>query len=217
MNEMKPVIGILGGTGKEGPGLARRWTHAGYQIIIGSRQEDKAKTIADQLNLELGTSTISGMENGDAARSADICVLTVVQYAHDDALVALKGDLQGKILIDATARVDFRDPKPPLPPSAGEIAQKILGPGVTVVSAFQNVPAHLLKNLEDPISSDVLVCADDASAAEVVIKIAEDGGMRAFYAGNLVNGVIIEGLTALLINLNKYYKKKTASIQITGL
>lgn len=217
MNKSKPVIGILGGTGKEGPGLAIRWAVSGYQIIIGSRQEEKAKATADNINNQLGITLISGMENRDAARNADICVLTVVQSAHEVALKGLKEVLQGKILIDATARVDFRDPKPPLPPSAGEIAQEILGPDVTVVAAFQNVPAHSLRNIEEPISSDVLVCANDVYAAEKVIQLAKDGGMRAYFAGGLEQSIIVEGLTALLINMNKYYKKKTASIKITGL
>lgn len=217
MIERKPVIGILGGTGKEGPGLAMRWSKAGYPIIIGSRQEEKAKTTAENLNKELGITTVSGMENSDAAKAADICVLTVVQSAHDLAVERLREALQGKILVDATARVDFRDPKPPLPPSAGQKAQQILGPNVTVVAAFQNVPAHSLRNLEQEISSDVLVCADDINAAEQVIHIAQNGGMKAYYAGGLDNAVIVEGLTAVLININKYYKTKTASIQITGL
>lgn len=217
MVDKKPVIALLGGTGKEGPGLAKRWAKAGYPIIIGSRQEEKAINTANQLNEELGNTTISGMENGDAARAADICVLTVVQSAHEAALKGLQEALKGKILVDATARVDFRDPKPPTSPSAGEIAQNILGSDVSVVAAFQNVPAHVLRNLGEPISSSVLVCAEDIDAAEKVIQIAEDGGMQAYYAGGLENAVIVEGLTAILINLNKYYKKKTASIEITGL
>ena len=217
MDDNKPVIGILGGTGKEGPGLAMRWAKAGYPIIIGSRKEEKAKATAEDIKNVLGDIAITGLVNRDAARKADICVLTVVQSAHDEALDGLKDALQGKILVDATARVDFRDPKPPLPPSAGEEAQKILGAGVTVVAAFQNVPAHALKNLEEPISSDVIVCSDDVGAAERIIQIAVDGGMSAYYAGGLNQAVIVEGLTSLLINMNKYYKKKTASIQITGL
>ena len=217
MSEIKPVVAILGGTGKEGQGLAIRWTLAGYRIIIGSRQEEKARVIAAKLNKELGSNEIQGMENCDAAREAEVCVLAVVQSAHRIALMGLRRALQGKLLIDATARVDFRDPKPPLPPSAGEIAQDILGQGVTVVAAFQNVPAHTLRNISEPISSEVLVCADDIDAAEKTIKIAEDGGMKAYYAGGLINAVVVEGLTAILINLNKHYKKKTASIKVAGL
>ncbi|MEJ5212246.1 MAG: NADPH-dependent F420 reductase, partial [Burkholderiales bacterium] len=208
-----PTIAILGGTGKEGPGLALRWASAGYPIIIGSRQQEKAEATAAELNAKLGIDTIRGMENSRAARQADLCVLTVVQAAHQSALEALKEDLQGKILVDATARVDFRDPRPPEPPSAGRIAQQILGPGVRVVAAFQNVPAHALKkNLGQPLDLDVLVCADDPQAAEEVIRLAEAGGMRGFYAGNLDNAIVVEGLTSILISLNARYGVKTASI-----
>ena len=113
-----PTIAILGGTGKEGPGLAMRWVMQGYPIIIGSRKTEKALRIADELNNKLGIDSIRGMENGLAARSADICVLTVVHTAHQAAVEGLKEDLRGKILIDATARVDFHEPTPPAPPSA---------------------------------------------------------------------------------------------------
>jgi NADPH-dependent F420 reductase len=213
-----PTIAILGGTGKEGPGLALRWASAGYSIIIGSRQLEKAEATAAELNTKLGISTIRGLENGPAARQADLCVLTVVQAAHQAALEGLKDDLQGKILVDATARVDFRDPRPPAPPAAARIAQQILGPGVRVVAAFQNVPAHALKkNLGQSLDTDVLVCADDQEAAEQVIQLAEAGGMRGYYAGGLDNAVVVEGLTSILISLNARYGVKTASIGVTGI
>jgi NADPH-dependent F420 reductase len=212
----KPVIAILGGTGKEGPGLALRWASAGYRIIIGSRQLEKAQETAAALNAQLGIDTVSGLENADAARQADISVLTVVQSAHQAALEGLVDALQGKILVDATARVEFRDPRPPTPPAAAEIAHQILGSGVRVVAAFQNVPAHALKKLDQPIASDVLVCAEDLAAAEQVIELAQAGGMQAYYAGGLANAVVVEGLTALLISINKHRGVKTASIGISG-
>lgn len=213
-----PIIAILGGTGKEGPGLALRWASAGYPIIIGSRQAEKAQATAAELNERLGAQAARGLENGPAAREADICVLTVVQEAHQSALRSLRADLQGKILVDATARVDFRDPRPPGPPSAARIAQEILGPGVRVVGAFQSVPAHALKkNLGQKIDAEVLVCADDLAAAETVIELANAAGMAGFYAGGLDNALVVEGLTAILISLNKYYGVKTASIHMAGL
>jgi NADPH-dependent F420 reductase len=212
-----PTLAILGGTGKEGPGLAMRWANTGYRVIIGSRQEEKAQNTAKEINQALGIESIQGMHNTAAARRADLCVLTVVESAQQSALKSLRDDLQGKILVDATARVDFRDPKPPLAPSAGRIAQEILGPGVRVVAAFQNVPAHTLKkNLGQALDTDVLVCSDDVQAAEQVIRLAEAGGMRAYYSGGLDNANVVEGLTALLISINKYYGVKTASIGITG-
>jgi hypothetical protein len=212
------TIAILGGTGKEGPGLAMRWANAGYQIIIGSRQQEKAEATAAELNEKLGIDTILGLENAEAAQQADVNVLTVVQSAHRPALEGLREALQGKILVDATARVDFRDPKPPGAPSAGRIAQDILGEGVRVVAAFQNVPASALKkNLDQPVTgTDVLVCADDVEAAEVVVKLAEDAGMRAFYGGGLDNALVVEGLTALLISMNKHYGGHS-SINVSGI
>jgi NADPH-dependent F420 reductase len=213
-----PVVAILGGTGKEGPGLASRWAHAGYKIIIGSRQAEKAEATAKELNEKLGISSIEGMDNASAARRADICVLTVVQAAHEEALNGLKDSLQGKVLVDATARVDFRDVHPPEPPAAALKAQNILGPGVRVVAAFQTVPAHALKkNLGEDLDTDVLVCADDKEAAQQVIELAKAGGMQGYYAGPLENAVVVEGITALLLSINKHYGSKTASIGVTGL
>lgn len=213
----KQLIAILGGTGKEGPGLAMRWAHAGYEIIIGSRQTEKAEATAKEIREKMGLETITGLANDEAARKADISVLTVVQSAHEAALSGLVDALQGKILVDATARVEFRDPKPPTQPSAGRIAQDILGEGVRVVAAFQNVPASALKkNLDKPVQTDVLVCADDVTAAEEVISLADAGGMRAYYAGGLDNAVVVEGITALLIAANKHYGGH-GTIQLVGL
>ena len=187
----------------------------------------KTKASAAEINAQLAETTahstrrfesIIGMENEAAARLADISVLTVVQNAHREALLGLRDALQGKILVDATARVDFRQPVPPDPPAAARQAQDLLGSGVRVVAAFQNVPSHVLKkNLDQPIATDVLVCADDTEAAQQVIHLAQAGGMQAYYAGGLDNALIVEGLTALLISMNKFYGIKTASIGITGL
>jgi len=214
----KPVIAILGGTGKEGSGLALRWALGGYPVIIGSRQLEKAQSAALELNKILGKDVVIGMENNKAAEKAEICILTVVQEAHQAALQSLKSSLQGKILVDATARVDFRDPKPPAPPSAARMAQNLLGEQVRVVAAFQNIPAHLLKKkLGEPLECDVLICSDDPQAAQVVIDLAQAGGMHGLYAGGLDNAVTVEGITSLLISINKYYGAKTASLFISGL
>ena len=213
-----PTLAILGGTGKEGPGLALRWALAGYQVIIGSRQQEKAQATADELNNILKSGSIQGFENGEAARKADICVLTVVYTAHEPAIKSLKDDLRGKILVDATARVDFRNPLPPAPPSAARLAQSNLGDQVRVVAAFQNVPAAALrKNLDQPLEEDVLICADDPKDAEQVSKLAASLGMNAYYAGNLDNAVVVEGLTSILISMNKHYGSRTGSIQVSGI
>ncbi|MBN1536063.1 MAG: NADPH-dependent F420 reductase [Anaerolineales bacterium] len=215
---VKPVIAILGGTGKEGSGLALRWAYVGYPVIIGSRQLEKAQMIAGELNKILGKEMITGLENNHAAESAEICVLTVVQEAHQAALKSLSSSLQGKILVDATARVDFRAPAPPTPPSAARMAQNLLGDQVNVVAAFQNVPAHSLKKkLGETLDCDVLLCSDDIPSAQKVIDLANAAGMRALFAGGLDNAIVVEGLTALLISINKYYGIKNASLFISGL
>ena len=212
------TIAVLGGTGKEGPGLAMRWAIAGYKVLIGSRKADKAEATAAELNEKLGIDTIEGFENGVASQKADICVLTVLATAHQPALQGLKDDLQGKILVDATARVEFKDPQPPAAPAAAEIAQDILGEGATVVAAFQNVPAsRLKKNLDKPVGTDVMVCSNNVEAAEKVIQLAEDGGMTAYYAGPLRNANTVEGLTSLLIAMNKHYGSHSGSIMVNGI
>lgn len=212
----KPTIAILGGTGQEGTGLALRWASNGYDVIIGSRQEEKALRVTGELNEILGEDLIKGMENGPAARAADINVLTVVATAHASAVTGLKDDLQGKILVDATARIQFPNPKPPEPPSAARIAQDILGDGVRVVAAFQNIPASALKNLDKELDSDVLVCADDREAAAQVGDLIRGAGMNAYYVGDLDMAITIEGLTAVLVYLNKYNDIKHASVKIVG-
>ena len=216
-NDSLPIIAILGGTGKEGPALALRWASAGYPILIGSRQGQKARATAAELKARLEGASIQGMENALAARQADICVLTVVQSAHAEILAALEDDLQGKILVDTTARVDFRDPHPPESPAAASLAQRQLGPGVKVAAAFQNVPSSALKqNLGGKIDVDILVCADDPQVADTVIQLSKGAGMSAYYAGRLENAVVVEGLTAILISLNKHYGGH-ASIRVTGI
>jgi NADPH-dependent F420 reductase len=212
----KATIAILGGTGHEGTGLALRWATAGYDVIIGSRQEEKALKVTAELNQILGKDLIRGMENGAAARKADLNVLTVVAAAHEAALSGLKEDLQGKILVDATARIQFPNPKPPEPPSAARLAQELLGEGVRVVAAFQNIPASALKNLEKEMDSDVLVCADKREDAEVVEELIRAIGMNAYYVGDLDLAITLEGLTAVLVYLNKFNSIKHASVKIVG-
>lgn len=211
-------IALIGGTGNLGPGLALRWAHAGHSVYVGSRELEKAQDIAKELNDELGTVRIIGLENVDAVRRAEICVLTVVQAAHDAALESLNSELQGKILVDATARMNFPDLTPPPPPSAARIAQEILGEGVRVVAAFQNVPAGALRtNPTQALGSDVLVCADDLGAAQEVMELARSAGMQAYFAGDLDKAIVVEGFTSLLVAMNKHYKVHGSTLKIAGI
>src|SRR5574340_242698 len=145
---MSKTVAVLGGTGNEGPGLALRWAKSGrYNVIVGSRQPEKAERVARELNEKLGHDLIVGKANEEAAAAADVCVLTVPYSAHEVTLAGLRSALQGKILVDVT--VPLKPPKVshvnvPSAGSAGQEAQAVLGDGVRVVSAFQNVGmAHL--------------------------------------------------------------------------
>jgi hypothetical protein len=214
------TLAILGGTGNEGPGLALRWAKAGHDVIIGSRREEKAKRIAGELNATLGEASIRGMENTAAAAACEVAVLTVPYGAQNTLLESLRTALQGKILINVNVAL-----KPPkvarvyIPPegSAAEQAQVVLGEGVTVVGAFQNVGAHQLMELDHAVDCDVLVCGDDKAAKDLAIALAEDLGTRGIDAGPLVNTKAVEAMTSILIGINIRYKVKGSGIRITGL
>jgi NADPH-dependent F420 reductase len=218
---MTKTIAVLGGTGNEGPGLALRWAKSGqYEVIIGSRQAEKGERVAGELNERIGQDLIRGMANEDAAKAAEICILTVPYSAQGPTLTALRDLLQGKILVDVT--VPLKPPKVShvnVPPggSAGLEAQAILGEGARVVSAFQNVGAAHLAEDDSHIDCDVLVCGDDKAAKAEAMALAEAAGMRGIDAGPLKNGVVVEGLTAVLIGINIRHKAKGAGIKITGI
>ena len=213
-------ITVIGGTGKEGSGLALRWAGAGQEVIIGSRRLEKAQAAAARANEILGHDAVLGLDNVEAARQADLIVLSVPYQAHRTILDSVKEHLRGKILVDVTASVDPSDPSRVHLPEGGPAAvqaQELLGDDVRVVAAFQNISAHLLKDPHRSIDSDVLVCGDDAQAKEEVIRLAELAGMRGLDAGPLANAVAVESLTPVLIALNKRYRAKAAGIRITGL
>lgn len=213
------AIAVLGGTGNLGLGLAYRWARAGHRVIIGSRMADKAIAAAQELTARVPDGVISGQDNAAAAQASEIVALSVPFAAQHDTLLSVKSSVQGKIVIDTTVCL-----KPPkvgtvqLPPegSAGVIAQTLLGSGVRVVSAFQNVAAAILDSDHD-IDCDVLITGNDAAACEEVRTLAADGGMRAFLAGPIENSAAVEGLTSILITLNRRYKVGHAGLRLTGL
>lgn len=217
MTENLSTLAILGGTGKEGTGLGLRWARAGYPVIIGSRSAERAAEAAEAMNAQVGQGNVRGMSNEEAVLAGEIVVLTVPPEAQLATLESVKAQLQGKVLVDATARVDARNPRPPEGKASARLAQDLLGPGVRVVGAFQNVPAHALKQLDLELASDVMVTADDAEARAQVVVLAEAAGMRAYEAGGLDNGLVVEGLTALIIAMNKRYKSKTGGVRISGI
>lgn len=217
---MDVIISILGGTGEQGPGMALRWAKTGAQVIIGSRQRERAERVAMELNQELGQELVQGMANPEAAAAADVVALTVPFSAHRSTLEAVKPYLQEKILIDVCVPLDPENPrKMLLPPegSATEEAQALLGEAVKVVAAFQNVSAHELRQLDHSIECDVLVCGNDREARQTVMRLVEQMGLHPVDAGLAYNARVVESITALLIGLNIRYKVKGSGLRLTGL
>lgn len=214
-------IAILGGTGKEGKGLAYRWAKAGYEIVIGSRQIEKAQVAADELNLLLDAAAakIRGMENHEAANWCELAVLTIPFSAHQAILEDLKEYLSGKILIDVTVPLVPPKVTKVQMPSAGSAAQEakiILGDDVQVVSAFQNISYERLLTDQD-IDCDVLVCGSSKEARTTVLELIKRAGMIGWDAGPIENSVVVEGLTSILIGINKEFGEHSAGIRITGI
>jgi NADPH-dependent F420 reductase len=213
------TISLIGGTGALGTGLARRWAKAGYQVVIGSRQAEKAVDAATTLNNELPEAAIEGLQNRAAAAAGDVVVLTV-PFAHQrPTLEDIRGELAGKILVDTTvplvppkvARVQM-----PAEGCAAIIAQQIVGEDVMVVSAFQNVAADLMAS-DAEMACDVLVAGDKLAAREIVIQLAEQAKFNAWHAGPLANSAAMEALTSVLIFINKRYPGSHAGIRMTGI
>ncbi|MEC7301850.1 MAG: NADPH-dependent F420 reductase [Pseudomonadota bacterium] len=212
-------IAIVGGTGDLGSGLAKRWARAGHQIVIGSRDAGRGAETPAKIKEDSGTTAICGVENADAAEAGEIVVLTVPYENHAPTLDAIRDKVQGKIVIDVTVPLmppKVRTVQLPEGGSCAKAAQAQLGDDVRVVSAFQNVAATHLADLEHVIDCDVLVCGNDPEAREVVVKLSEDASMKAWHAGVIANSAISEALTSALIFMNGRYKIDGAGIRITG-
>jgi len=212
------AIGILGGTGDQGRGLARRFALAGHPVIIGSRSAERAAAAAQALGAELG---IRGMANADAAAAADVVIVAVPWDGHGGLLAALAAPLAGKIVIDCVNPLGF-DQRGcyPLAVAEGSAAQQAAAvlPGSVVVGAFHHVSAVLLL---DPtvhtVDLDVLVLGDDRQATDLVQALAgRIPGMRGVYAGRLRNCGQVEALTANLVSVNRRYKAH-AGLRITDI
>ena len=212
-------IAIVGGSGALGAGLAKRWAKKGHNIIIGSRDEQRAAEAASRLNEESGVENIFGLENKRASEEAEIIVLTVPFSNHMSTLSLIAPALEGKILVDVTVPLvppKVRTVHIPEGGSCAKAAQEFLGKEVRVVSAFQSVAATHLDDLGHDIDCDVLVCGNDPEARETVVQLALDAGMKAWHAGVIANSIVAEAMTSSLIFINNRYKIDGAGLRITG-
>ncbi|ADP77979.1 reduced coenzyme F420:NADP oxidoreductase [Methanothermus fervidus DSM 2088] len=218
-------IAIIGGTGDQGFGLALRLAKAGEKIIIGSRSRERAKKACSKILNIVENADIEGMENKEAAKEADIVILTVPLHAQLTTIENIKDVLDGKILVDATVPlessiggsggkyVELWDG------SAAERTSRVLkDKNVKIVTAFNNISAHSLQDIENDVECDCLVAGDDENAKKIVMELAEKiPGVRAIDCGPLENSKIIEKITPLLITLNIRNNINNAGIRITGL
>jgi 8-hydroxy-5-deazaflavin:NADPH oxidoreductase len=207
------VIAVIGGTGNLGAAIARRLAKAGRKVIIGSRSAQSAAKAATEVGFG-----VTGLANADAAAAGSIVIVTVPFAAQEATLTDIAPHVAGKIVVDTT--VPLVPPKVmrvQLPPegSAAQRAQKLLGAGVTVVSAFHNVAAHKLAT-DQQIECDVLVFGDDKNARAEVASLVKLTGLRPVQGGALANSAAAEALTSVLIFINKTYQVDGAGVLITG-
>jgi 8-hydroxy-5-deazaflavin:NADPH oxidoreductase len=212
-------IGIIGGTGKEGAGLAVRWAQSGHDVTIGSRDALRARAKATELSALAGR-TIGGMANRDAAGAADVVVLALPAVGLETTLGELKDACRGKVVISTVVPLSFGGKRlftPPPHGSSAEEAQALLGPDARVVAAFHHIAAHELSAAGHDIDCDLLLCGGDADAKKAVSELGSGMGLRAVDVGALTNAGPLEGITAVLATINRRYKLKNSGIKITGL
>ena len=217
------TVGVLGGTGPQGRGLALRWAAAGLDVVLGSRDGERAEQAAAELNAELadvdGAATVRGAANREAAETSDVVLVSVPFDAHEPTLKDLVDVLDGKIVVDCVNPLGFDKQGPfalDVDGSAAEQAQAILT-GSRVIAAFHHVSAVLLADLSvTDLDTDVLVLGEDRDDVAVVLQLADRiPGMRGLFGGRLRNAGQVEALTANLIAINRRYKTH-AGIRITG-
>ena len=212
-------IAVIGGTGPQGMGLAYRLAHAGHEVILGSRSDERARLAADEVSARLSGGAVAGATNLEAARKADIALLAVPYDGHDELVASLSDGLDGKIVISCVNPLGFdKRGAYGLDVEAGSAAEAAaaLLPTSRVVGAFHHLSAVLLIG-DAPLDEDVLVCGDDVEAKGVVIELAAAvTGRPGVDAGKLRLARQLEPLTAVLISINRVYKTH-AGIRVTGL
>jgi NADPH-dependent F420 reductase len=226
------VIGLVGGTGKEGRGLGLRWARAGHDVRVGSRDGARGEACAVELAAALGATgrradgaaalggRIAGGGNDWAVTGADVVVLCVPYAAHAATVATVRDAVQGKVVIDITvplAPPKVRQVTLPAGQSAALEAQAAFGARVRVVAALHHVSSAHLGEPDAVIDCDVLVCGDDASARALAIELIGDLGVRGLDAGPLCNAVALESLTPVLLHMNKHYRSAGTGLRITGL
>jgi 8-hydroxy-5-deazaflavin:NADPH oxidoreductase len=209
-------VAIVGGTGSLGNALALRLGAPGVKVIIGSRDAQKAQNAVESLKPKMRAGELAGATNQEAVKEADFVVIAVPYEGQAGIVQVLKGQLGGKIVIDTV--VPLKKGKPFVPPAGSALleAQAILGNEAPVIGALHNVSALDLGNVDAHLG-DVLVCGDNEEAKQKVMEIIRRIGARPFDGGPAANAYVIEGLTGVIIHLNRKYKSKHGTIKIIGI
>jgi 8-hydroxy-5-deazaflavin:NADPH oxidoreductase len=213
------TVGVFGGTGPQGRGLALRWARAGIRVVLGSRSTERAEAAAAALCDEAGVDRVRGLDNAGCAAAADVVLVAVPWEGHAELLETLRDQLVGKIVVDCVNPLGFDKQGPFALPveegSAAQQAEKLL-PESRVTAAFHHVSAvHLADLSMAEMATDVLVLGDDRDATDLVRALADAiPGMRGIYGGRLRNAHQVEALTANLIAVNRRYKAH-AGIRVT--
>jgi hypothetical protein len=225
MPQNPDAIAILGGTGDQGLGLALRFAHAGRPVVIGSRKSERAKQAAKDVLAKVPGADVTGFENAEATKRAPIVILSV-PFEHTASTVkGLKEVLEaGQIVVSMAVPLAAAIGDGPMRTvgvwqgSAAEMVASLVPDGVRVVSAFQNVAAHRLMELEHPVECDVIVSGAPKDREPVMALCALVPGLRALNGGPLGNARIVEEMTALMIGMNVRYKvPEGCGVRFTGL
>lgn len=214
------MIGFLGGTGPEGRGLALRFALAGEQVLIGSRQKSNALSAAKAISEVVPGISVDGESNEYVIHNSEQIFITIPYLAQKLLLQRFADNLEGKIVVDTVVPVSFNEGVATSVPvsegSAALEARAVLHKSI-LVAAFQTISAHDLLKPDRKINSDVIVCSDNDSAKQDVMKLAEKiTGVRSIDGGSLANSQHVENLTILLLNINKLYKARS-SVKIVGI
>jgi NADPH-dependent F420 reductase len=212
-------VAILGGTGKEGAGLASRWALSGHAIIVGSRDAERARAKAAELRQLAGVAGITGESNVEAARQGEVVVLALPAQGLSSTLPELRDGCRGKVVVSTVVPLTFGGGRLFSPPPAGSAAEEVqtLLPEARVVAAFHHIAAHELSATAHAIECDLLLCGGDAAAKQIVVELGQSMGLRPVDVGPLTNAGPVEGITAVLATINRRYKLKNSGIKITGL
>jgi NADPH-dependent F420 reductase len=213
------TIAILGGTGKEGAGLALRWAKLGHAILIGSRDAARAQAKAAELRASANALPITGHTNAEAAERAELVVIALPANGLATTLREVRPACHGKVVVSTVVPLTFGGPRLFTPPPIGSSGEEVaaLLPEARVVAAFHHIAAHELADADHPIDCDLLICGQDAPAKETVTQLGRSMGLRVLDVGPLTNAGPLEGITAVLATVNRRYKLKNSGIRITGM